>query len=130
MTKNCYPGKMLKEERRLKENLKFIDLVLEVVDARLPLAGRNERLQKMLGGKKIITILNKTDLADKEITGRWLSVLAGDKGPVLAFEAKKMGGDKRLEHLLLARRTQRIKYRRPMRYPLLRNIHDYQPAGR
>ena len=94
MTKNCYPGKMLKEERRLKENLKFIDLVLEVVDARLPLAGRNERLQKMLGGKKIITILNKSDLADKEITGRWLSVLAGDKGPVLAFDAKKMGGVK------------------------------------
>lgn len=115
MTKNFCPGKVLKEERRLKENLKFIDLVLEVVDARLPLAGRNNRLKRMLGGKKIITILNKSDLADKEITGRWLSILAGDKGPVLAFDAKKMGGVKKLENLLLANRPQSIKYRRPLR---------------
>lgn len=115
MAKNFYVGSVLKEERRLKENLKFIDLVLEVVDARLPLASRNNRLQRMLGGKKIITILNKFDLADKEITGRWLSILASDKRPVLAFDAKKTGGVKKLENLLLANRTQSMKYRRPLR---------------
>lgn len=115
MTKSCYPGIMLKEERRLKENLKYIDLVIEVVDARLPLASRNNRLQKMLGGKKRITILNKSDLADMQITGRWLKLLAGDRVPVLAFEAKKMGGVKKLENLLLMNRPQNIKYRRPLR---------------
>lgn len=115
MIKNFYAGSALKEERRLKENLKFIDLVLEVLDARLPLASRNSRLQRMLGGKKIITILNKSDLADKEITGRWLSILAADKRPVLAFDAKKTGGIKKLENLLLANRPQRMRYRRPLR---------------
>ena len=67
--------------------------------------GQKEQQAAKNAGRKIITILNKSDLADKEITGRWLSILAGDKGPVLAFDAKKTGGLK-TENLLLANRPQ------------------------
>ena len=59
MEKSWYPGLMAREEKRLKENIRYIDLVLEVLDARLPMTNRNCRLQKFLGGKKGLVILNK-----------------------------------------------------------------------
>ncbi|RJX24073.1 MAG: ribosome biogenesis GTPase YlqF [Dethiobacter sp.] len=115
MEKSWYPGLMAREEKRLKENLKFIDLVLEVLDARLPLASRNYRLQKMLGDKKRLVILNKADLAEEDITGRWLEVLAREKWPVLAFNAREISGLKKLEKLLLVNRPENLQYRRSLR---------------
>ncbi|MDO9534617.1 MAG: ribosome biogenesis GTPase YlqF [Bacillota bacterium] len=115
MFTNEYPGMMVREERRLLENLKFIDLVVEVADARIPRSSRNRKFQKMLGEKKRIIILNKADLADQDITGRWLNHLAGEKRPVLAFDAKKTIGLKKLEKVLLMSRPANLKYKRSLR---------------
>jgi ribosome biogenesis GTPase A len=115
MEKIPYPGLMAREEKRLKENIKYIDLVLEVLDARLPLTSRNYRLQKMLGEKKRLIILNKADLAEEDITGHWLEVLAREKWPVLAFNAQKISGLKKLEKLLLLNRPGNLQYRRSLR---------------
>lgn len=115
MEKIPFPGLMVREEKRLKDNLKYIDLVLEVLDARLPMTSRNHRLQKMLGEKKRLIILNKADLAEEEITGRWLKILAGEKWPVLAFNAQKISGIKKLERLLFVHRPLNIPYRRSLR---------------
>lgn len=115
MVTNWYPGMMVREERRLLENLKFIDLVVEVMDARLPRSSRNDKFRKMLGEKKRIIILNKADLADQDITGRWLNYLAGEKRPVLAFDAKKTVGLKKLEKILLLSCPANLKYKRSFR---------------
>ena len=70
---NWYPGHMAKARRVLEEQLSRSDLVIELCDARLPYSSRNPDLIKMIRGKKHLLILNKSDLANDEATGRWLS---------------------------------------------------------
>lgn len=115
MGKSWYPGLMVREEKRLKENIKYIDLVLEVLDARLPVTSRNDRLQKLLENKKRLIILSKADLAEETITGRWLEVLAREKWPVLAFNARKAAGLRKLERLLYLSKPRNLQYRRQLR---------------
>lgn len=68
---NWYPGHMAKAMRELQEKLKLVDLVLEVRDARVPLISGNPRIQKTLGQKKRIIILNKANLAEPEQLKQW-----------------------------------------------------------
>ncbi len=70
---NWYPGHMAKTRRLLSEQLKCVDLVIELCDARLPYSSRNPDLNGMLNGKKRLLMLNKADLADPVITDRWLA---------------------------------------------------------
>lgn len=74
-TINWFPGHMAKTRRLIAENLKMCDIACEVVDARIPNASRNPVLDELLGGKPRITVLNKSDLADPNITASWLSAL-------------------------------------------------------
>ena len=69
---NWYPGHMAKARRLLAEQLSRVDLVVELCDARLPYSSRNPDLDRMLGGRKRILLLNKADLADPAVTSRWL----------------------------------------------------------
>lgn len=62
---------MKKTERMIEENLKFIDVVLELVDARIPVSGRNPDLLRLCSGKKILTLFNKSDLSDPKKNVRW-----------------------------------------------------------
>ena len=71
---NWYPGHMAKTRRLLQDQLKRIDLVIELCDARLPYSSRNPELDRMIGGKKSILFLNKSDLADPCITKAWIRV--------------------------------------------------------
>ncbi len=71
---NWYPGHMAKTRRLLSEQLKSVDLVIELCDARLPFSSRNPDLDQLLNGKKRILMLNKTDLADQNVTDRWLAL--------------------------------------------------------
>lgn len=114
MGKKQISGFSMREENRLRENLTLVDLVIEVLDARLPVSSRNPRLRKMLGPKKRIIVLNKTDLAEQEITGCWLRLLAGE-WPVLAFNAKRKADIIRMERLIETLRPRSTKYKRPFR---------------
>lgn len=67
-----YPGHMTKTRRLIEENVKNVDLVIEVVDARIPQASRNPMLGEILGGKKQIILLNKSDIADPETNRAWV----------------------------------------------------------
>ena len=69
---NWYPGHMAKTRRLLQDQLKRVDLVIEVCDARLPFFSRNLELLRMTAGKRRILLLNKADLADPEATRRWV----------------------------------------------------------
>lgn len=74
-TINWFPGHMAKTRRLITENLKMCDIACEVVDARIPNASRNPVLDELLGDKPRITVLNKSDLADPNMTAAWLSAL-------------------------------------------------------
>ncbi len=68
---NWYPGHMAKSRRLLQEQLSRVDAVIELCDARVPMAGRNPDLSQMLGEKKRLLVLNKADLADERMTRAW-----------------------------------------------------------
>jgi len=70
---NWYPGHMAKTRRMLVDNLKMIDVVVEVIDARAPLASRNPDFDDLFAGKARVVLLNKSDLADGNSTKRWIS---------------------------------------------------------
>lgn len=66
-----YPGHMSKAKRQMQEDLKIIDAVIEILDARIPYSSKNPDIDKMAKGKYRILILNKADLADKKKTEDW-----------------------------------------------------------
>ena len=70
---NWYPGHMAKTRRMLADNLKMIDVVVEVIDARAPLASRNPDFDDLFSGKARVVLLNKSDLADGNATKRWIA---------------------------------------------------------
>jgi len=70
---NWYPGHMAKTRRMLVDNLKMIAVVVEVIDARAPLASRNPDFDDLFAGKARVVLLNKSDLADGNSTKRWIS---------------------------------------------------------
>lgn len=88
-----YPGHIAKYERKLKELLKLVDVVVEVLDARMPQATMNPRLQKSLKDKPKLLVLNKSDLADPAQTRLWRGLLETPDTRVLAYETKQ-GGQK------------------------------------
>ena len=68
---NWYPGHMKKTRELIQENLKAVDLVVEIVDSRIPLSSRNPIIDELISGKKRVVILGKCDLADKSTTNEW-----------------------------------------------------------
>lgn len=71
-----FPGHMAKTRRLIAENLKLVDCVLELADARLPLASRGPLLNELIAAKPRILVLNKADMADEKVNSLWLSYFA------------------------------------------------------
>ncbi len=67
-----YPGHMAKTRRLIEENLKMIDVVVEILDARIPFSGRNPNFDDIIKNKPRLLVLNKSDLADKSRTDIWI----------------------------------------------------------
>ena len=84
---NWYPGHMAKSRRLLKDQLRAVDAVIELCDARAPLATRNPDLQKLTQGKTRILVLNKADLADDSQTARWLERFRREGQTALRFNS-------------------------------------------
>ena len=84
-----YPGHMAKAGRQIREKLKLIDTVIEIIDARVPIASRNPDIQQYTHNKQHIILLNKADLADENKTKDWANLLQKEEGvqEVLAFNA-------------------------------------------
>ncbi|MDO4283302.1 MAG: ribosome biogenesis GTPase YlqF [Clostridia bacterium] len=68
---NWYPGHMVKAQKEIKDNLKLIDIVVEILDARIPLSSRNPLINDLTLNKARIIVLNKADLADDNVTNAW-----------------------------------------------------------
>ncbi|MBQ7669492.1 MAG: ribosome biogenesis GTPase YlqF [Clostridia bacterium] len=72
---NWFPGHMAKTRRMIKENLKYTDIVIELLDARIPSSSRNPEISELIGTKPRLTLLNKSSLADPVITSEWKNKL-------------------------------------------------------
>ena len=70
---NWFPGHMRKALNEVSDKLKFVDIVFETVDARIPISSRNPELDSLVAKKPRIVVLNKADLADEKVTEAWLS---------------------------------------------------------
>ena len=75
-----YPGHIAKAERQLKEQLKLIDVVIEVLDARIPVSSTYNDIKKLLGDKPRFLLLNKSDLVDSQEIKMWVSFLREQTG--------------------------------------------------
>jgi ribosome biogenesis GTPase A len=100
MSINWFPGHMNKARREIAEAMRQTDLVIEMLDARLPATSRNPLLRELRGDKPCITVLNRNDLADPGVTARWKTTLARENGVrAVAISAKERSQVKRLTSL-------------------------------
>ena len=101
MAINWFPGHMRKTQREIKENLKLVDAVIEIRDARIPRASANPDIDKLLEGKPRIILLNKSDLTDSRITKEWIDYLSNDNVKVLEVNCLKGDGLKAIKPALM-----------------------------
>ena len=83
---NWYPGHMAKAKRKIEEDLKLIDVVIELLDSRIPISSRNPEISKIVRNKKKIIVLNKSDLADEEQNRKWQERLTKE-APTIVVDA-------------------------------------------
>lgn len=88
MTIQWFPGHMAKARREVSEKLKLIDVVIELVDARIPLASRNPMIDELVQAKPRLVLLNKADLADESITSQWTAYFKGNGVDALAVNSQ------------------------------------------
>lgn len=91
-----FPGHMSKARRQVQENLKFVDFVTVLVDARLPLSSQNPMLTKIVGDKPKLMILNKVDLADPVATKEWQDYFESKGIKTLAINSKEQSTVKKV----------------------------------
>ena len=87
-----YPGHMTKAMRQMSEDMKLIDLVIELVDARVPVSGRNPDLEKLGKGKARLLLLNKSDLSDARENERWKKYFQEQGLQTVLLDAQKNHG--------------------------------------
>ncbi|MFC4184619.1 ribosome biogenesis GTPase YlqF [Saccharococcus thermophilus] len=88
MTIQWFPGHMAKAKREVQEKLKLIDIVFELLDARIPLSSRNPMINEILGNKPRIVLLNKADMADETVTEQWIAYFEQERLRALAIDAQ------------------------------------------
>ena len=87
-----YPGHMTKTRRQIEADLKLVDAVCEIVDARIPISSRNPDIDAICGGKPRILVLNRMDLADPEATKKWAAYFRERGMSVIATDCKSRRG--------------------------------------
>ena len=100
MNYQWYPGHMTKAKRMMQENIKLIDLIIELVDARIPMSSRNPDIDELGKGKARIILLNKSDLADAGLNQEWESFFKEKGYFVQQLNAKTEAGIKNIQALV------------------------------
>jgi len=100
MAINWYPGHMVKAKREIAENIKLVDIVLMLLDARAPFSCRNPDLEKIISRKKIIFILNKMDLASSASIQAYQQKLQQEGYPAAAMDSSAGKGSKEVLQLI------------------------------
>lgn len=100
MNYQWYPGHMTKAKRMMQENVKLIDLIIELVDARVPLSSRNPDIDDIGKNKSRIVLLNKSDLADPVQNKKWTEYFEKSGAYVLEINSKSGAGVKNVQGLV------------------------------
>ena len=128
-----FPGHMSKARRQVQENLKHVDFVTILVDARLPLSSQNPMLTKIVGDKPKLLILNKADLADSNRTKEWRSYFEGQGIKTLVINSKEQSTVKLVTDAaksLMADKIQRLRERGIQKETLRTMIIGIPNAGK
>jgi len=107
-----YPGHMTKAKRKIAEDLKLVDVVIELLDARIPMSSRNPDVNDIVGGKPRIIILNKSDLADEHANRLWMKYYTASNTKVVLANSIKGTGLKEATtaaQLLMKEKIDRLK---------------------
>lgn len=96
MTIQWFPGHMAKAKREVTEKLKLIDIVFELVDARIPLSSRNPLIDEIVANKPRIMLLNKADMADPDVTKQWIDFFAAQQIEAIAIDSQSGTGVKQI----------------------------------
>lgn len=83
-----FPGHMAKTRRAIQSSLKLVDIVAELIDARIPVSSRNPVLKSIIGSKPKIVLMNKADMADPAQTAQWVEYFRQHKTTALPIDCK------------------------------------------
>ncbi|MEW9050679.1 MAG: ribosome biogenesis GTPase YlqF [Neobacillus sp.] len=112
MTIQWFPGHMAKARREVTEKLKLVDIIFELVDARIPYSSRNPMIDEIIQHKPRLVLLNKSDMADKQITREWIEYF-GSKGiKAIAINSQAGEGMKEIvqaSHEILKEKFDRLR---------------------
>lgn len=97
MNYQWYPGHMMKAKRMMQENIKLVDLVIELLDARIPISSRNPDIDKLGKNKSRLILLNKSDLADARCNKEWMDFFKQEGYTVLEMNSKTGAGIKAIQ---------------------------------
>ena len=89
MNYQWYPGHMTKAKRQMQEDIKLIDIVVEITDARIPLSSRNPDIDEIGKNKFRLVILNKSDLADESLTKQWIEFFKEKGYSALSIDSRR-----------------------------------------
>ena len=95
-----YPGHMTKARRMMQENIKLIDLIIELTDARIPLSSRNPDIDELGRNKARLILLNKADLAEEALSDEWVDYFRGKGYSAVKVNSKKGGGIKSIQSVI------------------------------
>ena len=95
-----YPGHMTKAKRTMQEDIRLIDVVIELVDARIPISSKNPDIDTLANNKSRIILLNKSDMADPEFLTDWIQYYENEGYLALAVNAKQKSGLKQVNALI------------------------------
>ena len=95
-----YPGHMTKAKRMMQENIKLIDLIIELVDARVPMSSRNPEIDELGKNKARLIVLNKSDLAEEKQNDQWAEYFQKKGFSVVKVNSKKGGGIKQIQGVI------------------------------
>lgn len=105
-----FPGHMAKTRRKMKEILPLIDAVAEVVDARIPVSSRNPEIAELIEGKPHIILLNKCDMADKNVTEEWINFYKKQNITAIPLDCKSGKGIDKFKLTVKTALAERLEY--------------------
>ncbi|WP_430535773.1 ribosome biogenesis GTPase YlqF [Listeria rocourtiae] len=112
MTIQWFPGHMAKARREVTEKLKLVDVIFELVDARIPYSSSNPMLEEIIHQKKRVIILNKADTADEKVTQEWIDHFAERGLPAVAVNAQEGKGMHKIERAAEALMAEKFERQR------------------
>ncbi|HPU18066.1 MAG TPA: ribosome biogenesis GTPase YlqF, partial [Bacillota bacterium] len=103
-----FPGHMAKTRRRIREDLKLVDAVVELLDARIPISSKNPDIKSILGNKPTLTLLNKSSLADPVVTEKWIAAIRKENGWAAAIDCSTGEGINKIVPILTSMLSDKI----------------------